>query len=237
MRKRIRPFLFLLVAAAASPAIADPYEDAAAATKKGDIEAALTLLKPLAEKGEARAQSELGLIYMVGKGVPLDRKEGIKWIKLSAENGFAPAQANLGTIYLEGQFAQRDYKEAMKWSLLAADKGVAEAQANIASMYYDGAGVAQDYKEAAKWMRLAAKQGDAESQVNLGTMYLLGQGLERDPLRAYIWAAIGLETLSMPPDQKKELLDLSAQTLSAAEVARAKEMAKKCEELKLKGCD
>ncbi|WP_424362010.1 tetratricopeptide repeat protein [Methylocystis parvus] len=235
MRKRI--CLFLLAVAAAGPAMADPYEDVAAATKKSDFATAFKILKPLAEKGEARAQSELGLVYMVGKGVPLDRKEGIKWIKLSAENGFAPAQANLGTMYLEGQFTPQDYKEAMKWSLLAADKGVAEAQSNIASMYYDGAGVAQDYKEAAKWMRLAAKQGDPESQVNLGTMYLLGQGLERDPLRAYMWASIGLESLSMPPEQKKEMLDLSAQALPAADIAKATELAKKCKESKLKDCD
>jgi hypothetical protein len=237
MRKRIRSLLILGVAALALPAWADDYEAVTALTKKGDYAEAFKLLKPLAEKGEARAQSELGLIYMLGKGVPVDRKEALRWIKLAAENGDSAAQANLGTMYLEGQIAQQDFKEAMKWNLLAADKGVATAQANIASMFYDGSGVAQDYKEATKWMRLAAKQGDPESQVNLGTMYVAGQGVARDLLRGYVWTSVGLESLSMPPDQKKEMLELSAQALSPSEIAKAKEMIKKCKETKFADCE
>ncbi|WP_330084515.1 tetratricopeptide repeat protein [Methylocystis iwaonis] len=238
MRKRIRSFLILLAATiAASSARADAYEDVTAATSKGDYPAAVKILKPLAEKGEARAMSELGPIYLMGKGVPVDHKEAIKWIRQAAEKGDAAAQANLGTMYLDGHILKQDYAEAMKWSLLAAGKGVAAAQANIASMYYDGSGVGQDYKEAAKWMRLAAKQGDAESQVNLGTMYVAGQGLDRDLLRGYMWTAIGLEPLSMPPDQKKEMQELSAQLLSEPDLAKAKEMVKKCKESQFKNCD
>ena len=40
------------------------------ALKKGDYKAALNELKPLAEKGDASAQFNLGLMYDNGRGVP-----------------------------------------------------------------------------------------------------------------------------------------------------------------------
>lgn len=236
MRNRLSICLLLLLGLVVGDARADDFDAATAAAKKGDHLTAFNLLKPLAEKGDARAQSELGAIYTAGKGVPVDGKEALKWTKLAAEHGDAAAQANLGTIYMEGRFTKVDFKEAMKWNLLAADKGVAAAQANIAAMYYEGQGVAQDYKEAAKWMRLAAEQGDGESQVNLGTMYTASQGVERDLLRGYMWTSIGLETLPMPPADKKSMLDSYSETLSAQEISRAQAMAKSCKELKFRNC-
>ena len=46
-------------------------------------------LKALAEKGDARAQCELGIRYGYGLGVPEDDKEAVKWFRKAAEQGFA----------------------------------------------------------------------------------------------------------------------------------------------------
>lgn len=237
MFDRTKTFAFLLALLAAGAARADDFDAASGAMKKGDYAAAFKLLKPLAEKGDARAQAELGALYTVGHGAPANANEALKWTKLAAEHGNAGAQANLGTMYLEGQVVQRDYKDAMKWSLLAAEQGVAAAQANIASMFYDGSGVAQDYKEAARWMRLAAEKGDPESQINLGTMYVVGQGVERDALRGYMWTSLGLESLPMSLSEKKAVQDMSAKVLSAEDVAKAQAMAKTCKESKFRNCE
>lgn len=234
--KRIQPLVLFLAFAWAPCALADDFEAAVAAVSKGDGATAIKLLKPLAEKGDVRAQAELGAIYAAGKGVSPDLRESFKWTKKAADQGNAAAQANLGSMYLEGQIVQRDYKEAMKWNLAAAGQGVAAAQANIASMYYEGAGVSQDYKEAARWMRLAAIQGDAESQINLGTMYVVGQGVDRDPLRGYMWTNLGLESLPMKLEEKKAVQEMSAKSLSASEIDKAKAMAKKCKESGYKEC-
>jgi len=156
MTKPVATIAFSILLAWAAPVRADDYETAMGATRRGDYASAFKLLKPLAEKGDARAEGDLGAMYLTGKGIAADPKAAIKWLRAAADHGNASAQFNLGTMYLEGQAVMRDYKEAMKWNLLAADQGLAAAQVNIASMYYDGAGIAQDYKEAAKWLRLAA---------------------------------------------------------------------------------
>jgi TPR repeat protein len=238
MLKRIQTLALVLPLLFAGSAFADDYEAATAATRKGDYAAAFKLLKPLAEKGDVRAQSELGAIYMVGKGVPANPKEALKWTMLAAEHGSAVAQANLGTMYLEGQGVQRDYKESMKWSLLAAGQGVTAAQMNVASLFYEGNGVKQDFKEAAKWVLLAAEQGDAEAQLNLGAMYVAGQGVDRDLLRGYMWTHLAIESpaLGMTEAEKKQAHEISAKTLSAEELPKADELVKKCKAAKFKNC-
>ena len=220
------------------PASAGDYENAVSATRHGDFAGAFKLLKPLAEKGDARAQADVGAMYLTGKGVAANPKEALKWLRLAADHGNASAQFNLGTMYLEGQVVMRDYKEAMKWNLLAAGHGLAAAQVNIASMsYYDGVGVAQDYKEAAKWLRLAAEQGDADAQLNLGNMYVAGQGVERDLLRGFMWTQLATESLSMGETEKKAVRDMSAKSLSPEDIAKAQAMVARCKESKFKNCD
>ncbi|MEF3366529.1 tetratricopeptide repeat protein [Methylocystis sp. 9N] len=236
-RPATRVLAALLCACAMTAARAGEYEDAAAAARRGDFAAAFKQLKPLADKGDARAQADLGVMYFAGKGVAADPKEALKWTRRAAEQGSPSAQFNLGSIYLEGQIVLRDAKEAMKWNLLAAGQGLAAAQVNIASMYYDGDGVAQDYKEAVRWLRLAAEQGDPEAQLNLGNMYVAGQGVERDLLRGYMWTRIASDSLSMSDADKKSLRDLSAKTLSPEELAKGQAMAAKCQESKFKNCD
>ena len=47
----------------AGAAIAGAWEDGVAAYQRGDYATALTLWQPLAERGDARAQNNLGVIY------------------------------------------------------------------------------------------------------------------------------------------------------------------------------
>jgi len=55
-----------------------------------------------AELGDATARFNLGLAYCAGMGVPLDKAEGRKWIKLSAQSGNEKAAA-----YLANETAER----------------------------------------------------------------------------------------------------------------------------------
>jgi len=128
---------------------------ASAAYKKGDYGNALRYVHPLANKGDARAQSLLGLMYRHGRGVPQDDLAAANWFRLAAEQGDAPAQFNLGIMLAEGRGVPQDYTEAAKWYRLAADRGHAQAQ-NLALSYAKGEGVSQDYISAHMWFNLAA---------------------------------------------------------------------------------
>ena len=74
----------LLVSGAAVPAVAGPLEDGLEAYEKGDYATALRLWRPLAEQGNADAQSNLGTMYYKGQGLTQDYVQAHMWFSLSA---------------------------------------------------------------------------------------------------------------------------------------------------------
>ena len=71
--------------------------------------------KEAAANGDPAAQFNLGVAYRIGKGVPEDDKEAVKWYRKAAEQGFAAAQYNLGFMYDDGTGVPEDDKESIKW--------------------------------------------------------------------------------------------------------------------------
>ena len=76
-----------------------------------DVEA----LRIKAEQGDAVAQTNLGVAYADGEGVPQNYTEALKWYRLAAEQSYARAQNSLGAMYANGQGVPQDYAEALKW--------------------------------------------------------------------------------------------------------------------------
>jgi TPR repeat protein len=141
-----------------SSAFAGTSEDCAAAAAYGqqDYAAALRLCRPLAEQGDAKAQSALGFMYTNAEGVQQDYAESAKWYRKAAEKGYARAQSALGFMYDTGSGVPQDYAEAVKWNRKAAEQGDAEAQNWLGLTYWIGKGVTQDYILAHMWLNLAA---------------------------------------------------------------------------------
>ena len=148
----------LLAITLSSTVFGDDLNALKALIKKGDYPAVAELLKPLARQGEAWAQHELGYMYAVGRGVPEDNKEAVKWYRLAAKQGLARAQYNLGNAYRTGTGVPQNAKKAMKWYLLAAEQ-VASAQYNLGLMYANGEGVRESKVIAYMWWNLAAANG------------------------------------------------------------------------------
>ena len=229
MKKLLFTLLFLTLGSAWGGAL----EDGKAAYGRKDYATSLKLLRPLAEKGNAYAQYNIGYMYANGQGVAQDYKEAVKWSKLAAEQGFAFAQSNLGVRYANGQGVLQDYKEALKWYRRAAEQGHATAQYNIGLMYAKGQGVLQDYKEAVKWYRLAAEQGEASAQTNLGVMYYEGKGVLQDYARAHMW--LNVASAAGISDAIKNR-DIVANKMTPQQIEKAQEMAKACQASNFKGC-
>jgi TPR repeat protein len=119
---------------------------------------ALRLVQPLADEGNSRAQSLLGLLYYHGRGVKQDDSKAAIWFRLAADQGEADAQFNLGVMYAEGHGVPQDYAEAVRWYRLAADQGEARAQFNLGVSYAEGQGIERDYASAYMWFNLAASR-------------------------------------------------------------------------------
>jgi PAS domain S-box-containing protein len=127
-----------------------------AAYQKRDYASALRLARPVADQGDSRAQSFLGLIYFNGHGVQRDEAEAMKWYRRAADQGDADAQLKIGDMYFEGRVVAQDYPEAGRWYRLAADRGNAAAQYNLGILYARGDGVPLDNVLAHMWFNLAA---------------------------------------------------------------------------------
>jgi uncharacterized protein len=125
----------LMLASATGATVAGPYEDATAAYQRGDYATAYKLTLPLAEKGNATMQTNVGAMYAEGKGVPQDYAEALKWFRKAADQGDADAQGNLGFAAEQGYGVPQNYAEAAKWYRLAAEQGDARAQTNLGVMY------------------------------------------------------------------------------------------------------
>lgn len=123
---------------------------------KGKYKTALRLARPLAEKGDARAEALMGLLYANGRGVLRDDHEAMKWFRSAADQGDAVAQLQIGIMYYDGRGVPQDYSEAARWYQLAAERGNPEAQYNLGIMYATGVGMPQDNILAHMWFNLAA---------------------------------------------------------------------------------
>jgi len=82
----------------AQPVMAQSLADAAAT------------LRPLAEQGQAKAQTLLGTCYDSGiGGVSQDYAEALKWYRKAAEQGYGDALANMGNMYAGGYGVPKNY--------------------------------------------------------------------------------------------------------------------------------
>ena len=91
----------LMVAAqicGASGALAGPWEDGMAAYNRGDYVPAVRLFRPLAEQGNAKAQSVLGVMYRRGEGVARSSVRAFIWLSRAAARGDTRAKAELRDV-------------------------------------------------------------------------------------------------------------------------------------------
>jgi hypothetical protein len=88
----------LILVAMAGTAVAGAFGDGNAAYKRGDYATAYRLWRPLAERGDAPAQNNVGVAFRYGQGVPQNPAEAEKWFRKAAGQGNADAQYNLGEM-------------------------------------------------------------------------------------------------------------------------------------------
>ena len=95
-------------------------------------EEAIHWLQKAAEQNHARAELQIGLIYMfhgdLGPGIPPNFAEAARWFRRAAKHGDVDALLNLGFLYSGALFGSpRDEVEAYAWYKLATTQGQNEA--------------------------------------------------------------------------------------------------------------
>ncbi len=126
-----QPLFFLLLAGgllSTTLAWADgDWDRAKTAHERGDYAAEVAVVRPLAEKGYAFAQFNMGVLYDRGQGVPQDNALAMQWYQKAAAQGLPQAQVNLAIMYEEGQGVPVDPVRAYFWYALADSQGDSQA--------------------------------------------------------------------------------------------------------------
>jgi TPR repeat protein len=145
------------------------------------------IVSPLANQGNARAQSRLGTLYMFGLGIEKDYVKGMELIQKSADQNNAYGQNALGSMYKSGLGVNKDDHKAFELFQKSATQDNELAQLNLGTMYASGLGVSKDNEAAVEWYQKSANQGEAGAQYRLGYMYANGLGVSKDDKTAVEW--------------------------------------------------
>lgn len=128
----MRCFLILLVTLLLPPlACADvadvAFRNGLTAFNEGSYARAQALWTPLAQAGDARAQTGLGFMYYSGRGVPRDSVRAAEFFQRAAEQGEPTAQLFLAQMYLKSDGVPTSAPLALMWVELALAGGQVEA--------------------------------------------------------------------------------------------------------------
>lgn len=184
----------VLMLAQAVPARAG-FDEGMAAAGKGDFATAIVQWTPLAGRGHAGAQYNLGRLYREGLGLRRDDVRALEWYGKAAAQGHAGALGALGDMYRVGLRLDdrqlrlpRDFGQAARWYRKAVWRGNVGAHFGLGLLYErGGVGLGRNDVEAAKWFHQAAEAGHAGALIKLGTLHVEGRGVPRDDVLAHMW--------------------------------------------------
>ncbi len=156
-----------------------------------DLAEAAARYRRASAQGHVLAQLRLALMYMEGRGVPMDPGQAQEWLRQATHSaaaeharvcrrlaiqGYTEAQYELGLMYAWGCGVATEDGAALKWYRLAAEQGHAESRHRLGQVYQYRAqwpelATVQDRPEAMKWYHWAAEQGHPEAQFELGRIH------------------------------------------------------------------
>lgn len=146
----------------------------------------LPQLRKAAERGDARAQNELGDRLLQATD-PKSRREALSWYEKAAKQNLVEAMFNLGLSYLSEADDFRDDAKALTWLRRAAERNHSEAQSLLGSLYFLGRGAEKNPEEAVRWIRKAAESGDAAAQYGLALFLTEGEVTPPNHAEAFTW--------------------------------------------------
>ncbi|WP_044470843.1 tetratricopeptide repeat protein [Mannheimia massilioguelmaensis] len=158
-------------------------DQAQIAADKGDWKQVYELLLPLAQKGNAIAQVNLGIMYFSGRYVEKDLYQAYWWFNEAGAQGSAKAITYIGLMYLDGAGVKKDIKHAIKILEQAGKVNYPSAMLALGNAYY----MQKDLHASFLWFERAAMKGVSEAQFKLGMMYEKGEGTVKNKKQAIYW--------------------------------------------------
>lgn len=144
-----------------------------------------SILKNLAEKGDAKSQNALGNGYQHGFWGEVDLEKAKYWYHKAADQNYAGGIHNLGML----EFLQGNYKQALPYFEKGASLNSSESMTLLGAYYSEGILFEQDYQKALEYYYKAIDidANNSSAQFNIGQAYYYGEGVEQDYKKAFEW--------------------------------------------------
>jgi TPR repeat protein len=163
-----------------------------------DYPSARIYLTTAALEGIAKAQYQLALFHLEGKGTPADPVAAVAWLTEAMKAGDPEAQFELATLHEQGVGTPVNYANAGVLYTLACNKGHAAAAARIARMAADGRGTEASTTRAWAYAALAAERHDADGKTLLAELETKLTPAEK-PLAAKVLAELRMSAKAPVP--------------------------------------
>lgn len=124
-----------MMSAKSSPFSAEEnYAKAQEFNGRKEYEQAFQLFLLSADQGFGPAQSQVGLMYLEGKGIGSDYLIGAEWLMKAADQKVADAEYMLGVLYQKGEGVSQDEKKGLSLIQRAAKRGHEDAKYYLESL-------------------------------------------------------------------------------------------------------
>ncbi|HEV8407778.1 MAG TPA: SPOR domain-containing protein [Sphingomicrobium sp.] len=143
------------IAFLATPISAQSVKAGIDAWQRADYSGAVAIWRPLAEKGDADAEFNLGQAYRLGRGVPINLAAAKTWFERAANQGHVDAETTLGLLL----FQNGNQAEGLNWLKKAAQQDEPRALLVYGTALVNGDGVTQDPVLGYAYVTRAAAQG------------------------------------------------------------------------------
>lgn len=152
-----------LLIATAGPLQAQSVKAGIEAWQRSDYAGAVNIWRPIAEKGDADAEFNLGQAYRLGRGVPTNLSAAKTWFERAANQGHLDAETTLGLLL----FQNNEQADGLKWLKKAAERGEPRALLVYGTALVNGDSVTQDPVLGYAYVSRAAAQGLAPAKETL----------------------------------------------------------------------
>ena len=113
----------------------------------------------IASWGGMIAQRTLASAYIIGRGVEMDKKRGIYWIRKAAVQGDPTSQYILSVMLARGMGATENKLEGIRWLKEAAMRNHAKSQAIYGYVLMKSNVIKRNPKEGLEWLERARRNG------------------------------------------------------------------------------
>jgi uncharacterized protein len=114
---------------------------------------------PMSPLGKKETSAQLGVRYLLGRGVPQNNAKAFGYFNEAAAQGDPFAENELAYMYAAGKGTPRNNNLAFLYYQRAANHGLASAQYNLGMMYEHGLGTAENKVLAKQWIEKSAASG------------------------------------------------------------------------------